>query len=152
MVITRELRDEIKNSVSSCIASIVKEDDFFQRIAQKVTDSVIKTLEKRISSLEQNINEINLSNNNILADIKDETATLKSENDLTMIKIDYLEQATRLNNLRIFKLDEREGENLKERIISLFNRKSVWTYMGSIFVLKDNKRLKINNKHDLNKL
>nr|CAI5858687.1 unnamed protein product [Callosobruchus analis] len=30
--------------------------------------------------------------------------------------------------------------------------RSVWTYIGSIFILKDNKRLKINNKHDLNKL
>nr|CAI5833035.1 unnamed protein product [Callosobruchus analis] len=30
--------------------------------------------------------------------------------------------------------------------------RSLLTYMGGIFVLKDNKRLKINNKHDLNKL
>ncbi|VEN42881.1 unnamed protein product [Callosobruchus maculatus] len=119
MVITRELRDEIKNSVSTCIASILKEDDFFQRIAQKVTDSVIKTLEERISSLEQKVKEINLSNNNILADVKDETAMLKSENDLLMKKIDDMEQETRLNNLRIFKLEEREGENLNDKVIKV---------------------------------
>nr|CAI5868526.1 unnamed protein product [Callosobruchus analis] len=139
-----------------------------------------------------------------------------------------MEQATRLNNLRIFKLEEREGGNLNDRAINLFdselqttlrnkdilfckrivgennrkptgvllklsslsvkmsiyNRKQmlkgtgvvvkkdlsdnrlkllecamekaslrrVWTQMGSIFVFKDTKRLKINNKHDLDKL
>ncbi|KAG5895665.1 hypothetical protein JTB14_026988 [Gonioctena quinquepunctata] len=59
MVITREIRDEMRNSVSTSINSVLKEEAFIKLIVEKVSDSLTKTLGEKIGELEQRINETN---------------------------------------------------------------------------------------------
>nr|CAI5856793.1 unnamed protein product [Callosobruchus analis] len=92
MVITREIRDEIRNSVASSISSLLKEDDFLTRIAQKVTEIVAKTIEEKMDKLEKKIVEV----------LKGEVAVLKSE------------------NVRIFNLPEKKNEDLSTEIKRIF--------------------------------
>nr|CAI5831401.1 unnamed protein product [Callosobruchus analis] len=120
MVITKEIRDEIKNTVSSCITSILADDEFLTRIAQKVSDTVGKTIEIRIAGIEQKLQEMNLKNNTIFKDLKDETANLLTKNEHLMTKVDESFLGARLKNIRIFKLKETDNEILIDRVTELF--------------------------------
>nr|CAI5826918.1 unnamed protein product [Callosobruchus analis] len=76
MVITREIRDEIKLSVSSSINSILKNDEFLDQLVQKVTESIAKTLEAKFIELEKKVAD----NSTGIVELKEETALLKYEN------------------------------------------------------------------------
>nr|CAI5847366.1 unnamed protein product [Callosobruchus analis] len=110
MVITREIREEIKHSVSTSITSLLKDDEFIVRIVQKVSDGVIKTVEDRLSRLEEKVNRLT-DNSTVIQDLKAEVNALKSENDYLLKKQDELDQAKRSNNLRFFQVAEKENEN-----------------------------------------
>nr|CAI5843004.1 unnamed protein product [Callosobruchus analis] len=103
MVITRDIRDEIKISVSSTINSVLKSDEFLDQLIQKVTENVIKTLEARFAELEKKLHD----NSSVIMELKEETGLLRYENECLSQKYDDLEQAGRVNNLRIFKVKEK---------------------------------------------
>ncbi|KAG5881976.1 hypothetical protein JTB14_011145 [Gonioctena quinquepunctata] len=89
MVITREIRDEIRNSVSTSINSVLKEEAFIKLLVEKVSDSLTKTLGEKIGELEQKINETNkkcIENSTVIEELKEETAALKSENEYLLRK------------------------------------------------------------------
>nr|CAH7726438.1 unnamed protein product [Callosobruchus chinensis] len=44
---------------------------------------------------------MNLKNDTVIKDLKDETAILRSENEHLMRKVDELDQGARLKNIRI---------------------------------------------------
>ncbi|KAG5891692.1 hypothetical protein JTB14_021162 [Gonioctena quinquepunctata] len=93
MVITREIRDEIRNSVSTSINSVLKEEAFIKLIVEKVSDSLTKTLGEKIGELEQKINETNkkcVENSTVIEELKEETAVLKSENEYLLRKYDVI--------------------------------------------------------------
>nr|CAI5817557.1 unnamed protein product [Callosobruchus analis] len=121
MVITREIRDEIKASISSSINYFLKNDDFIKELVQKVTDSVVKTISTRITQLEQKVEGIILDNSAVVRELKDETKMLKAENEFLLQKYDDLEQQAKINNLRIYRINETPGENLTLVIIQLFH-------------------------------
>nr|CAH7717442.1 unnamed protein product [Callosobruchus chinensis] len=226
MVITREIRDEIKASISSSINSFLKNDDFIKDLVQKVTESVVKTISARITQLEEKVEETIPGNSTVIKELKDETKMLKEENEFLLQKYDDLEQHAKINNLRIYKINETPNKNLPQVMIQLFhtrlgikvgtedivtctrigkrqpnnrptgvfikfsstsirhnifnnkkmlkgsgimvkedltdNRmklmeaaieraslKRVWSYNGTIYVMKDNRRISIKNKDDL---
>nr|CAI5826572.1 unnamed protein product [Callosobruchus analis] len=228
MVITREIREEIKHSVSTSITSLLKDDEFIVRIVQKVSDGVIKAVEDRLSRLEEKVNRLT-DNSTVIQDLKAEVNALKSENDYLLKKQDELDQAKRSNNLRFFQVAEKENENnlisdvtrlieshlgiklqdseivtcyrigkknanksrgilvtfsnsrikqliynakkklkgsgivikedltgtrfrLMEAAIEKTSVKSVWSYFGNIYVLKNGKRFVIRSDSDLQKL
>nr|CAI5836192.1 unnamed protein product [Callosobruchus analis] len=123
MVLTRELRDEIKSSVSSCISSALKDDDFIKAVVKKVTDVIVKTLGERISELEEKIERIRSNYSTVVNDLKEETALLKSENDLLLKRMDDLDQESRTNSLRIFNFIEKPQENLYDEVSQLIHSK-----------------------------
>nr|CAI5828147.1 unnamed protein product [Callosobruchus analis] len=82
-----------------------------------------KTIEIRIAGIEQKLQEMNLKNNTIIKDLKDETAILRTENEHLMRQIDELDQKARLKNIRIFKLKETDDEILTNRVTELFQSK-----------------------------
>ncbi|KAG5868260.1 hypothetical protein JTB14_016413 [Gonioctena quinquepunctata] len=89
MVITREIRDEIRNSVSTSINSVLKEEAFIKLIVEKVSDSLTKTLGEKIGELEQKINETNkkcVENSTVIEELKEGTAVLKSEDEYLLRK------------------------------------------------------------------
>nr|CAI5844495.1 unnamed protein product [Callosobruchus analis] len=118
ILITREIRDEIRNSVASSISSL-KEDDFLTRIAQKVTEIVAKTIEEKMYRLEKKVKEC-IHNSPVVEELKGEVAVLKSENDYLMRKFDEYDQRLRKNNVRIFNLPEKENEDLSTEIKRIF--------------------------------
>nr|CAI5856437.1 unnamed protein product [Callosobruchus analis] len=224
MVITRDIRDEIKISVSSTINSVLKSDEFLDQLIQKVTENVIKTLEARFAELEKKLHD----NSSVIMELKEETGLLRYENECLSQKYDDLEQAGRVNNLRIFKVKEKPQEKLVDEVINIikshlgvnvehkdillctrigkmekarprgillkltsilkkqeiFNKKknlkgsgivlkedltdhrlklmeeavektslkSVWSYNGRVYVMKDSKKINIRNRKDLDKL
>nr|CAH7724987.1 unnamed protein product [Callosobruchus chinensis] len=66
---------------------------------------------------------MNLKNNTIIKDLKDETAILRTENEHLMRKVDELDQGARLKNIRIFKLKETDNEILINKVTELFQSK-----------------------------
>nr|CAI5828571.1 unnamed protein product [Callosobruchus analis] len=106
MVITKEIRDEIKASITSSINSFLKNDDFTKDLVQKVTDSVVKTISARITKLEEKVEEIILDNSTVIRELKDETKMLKAENEFLLQKYDDLKQQAKINNLRIYRINE----------------------------------------------
>nr|CAI5840026.1 unnamed protein product [Callosobruchus analis] len=96
MVITREIRDEIKLSVSSSINSILKNDEFLDQLVQKVMESIAKTLEAKFIELEKKVAD----NGTGIMELKEETALLKCENECLLQKIDAFDQMSGCNNLQ----------------------------------------------------
>nr|CAH7752835.1 unnamed protein product [Callosobruchus chinensis] len=84
MVVTREIREEIKNAVSTSMV-------------EKVTDSVIKTIQGRLCQLEENVETFS-SYSPVIKDLKNEVCTLKSDNEFLLKKLDELDQVRRSNN------------------------------------------------------
>nr|CAI5844097.1 unnamed protein product [Callosobruchus analis] len=123
MFVTRELRDEIKSSVSSCISSALKDDDFIKAVVKKVTGAIVKTLGERVSELVHKIGRIQANNGTVVNDLKEETALLKSENDLLLERMDDLDQESRTNSLRIFNFNEKPQENLYDEVSQLIHSK-----------------------------
>nr|CAI5841198.1 unnamed protein product [Callosobruchus analis]CAI5848245.1 unnamed protein product [Callosobruchus analis] len=122
MVLTREIRDEIKGTVSHTINSILNEE-YVKQLVEKVTDSIVKTLERRIAHIEEKLEKIIKENSTVITDIKEEAAILKSENEFLLRKFDDIDQKGRCNSLRIFNLKESEGENLSNEVTQLVNSK-----------------------------
>nr|CAI5829100.1 unnamed protein product [Callosobruchus analis] len=107
MVVTREIREEIKNSVSTSITSLLKEYALISRIVEKVTDSVIKTIQGRLSQLEEKVETLS-TYSPVIKDLRNEVSALKSDNEYLLKKLDELDQDRRSNNLMIFKVPEKE--------------------------------------------
>nr|CAH7759654.1 unnamed protein product [Callosobruchus chinensis] len=121
MVITREIREEIKESINTSINSFLNKDDFLKELVQKVTDSVVKTISARLAVLEEKVEEISRENSKVIKELKDETKMLKLENEYLLQRYDDLDQKARINNLRIYKVDERPNENLPEVLIQILD-------------------------------
>nr|CAH7724116.1 unnamed protein product [Callosobruchus chinensis] len=100
MVLTREVRDEIKNVVSQSIQSILNDEQTGAKIEA-----------------------IALENSTVIRDIKEEAAILKSENEYLLRVFDDIDQQSRNKNLRIFNFPEKNGEDLPQEIIRLCNSK-----------------------------
>lgn len=105
----------IKNSVSKSLQSIIKGDDFIKCIVQKVTERVTKTLGIRIRKKYIDLNKRCANYSSVTNELKEDTDFLKSQNHLQM-KYDGIDQKVRLNNLRLFKVNESPQGNLIEII------------------------------------
>nr|CAI5852886.1 unnamed protein product [Callosobruchus analis] len=101
----------------------LKRKIFIKHLVEKVADSVTKNLSTKIAELEQKLEKLEADNSTVIADIKEEMAIMKTENDYLMKKFDQLDQQSRLNNVRIFSLKEQAGEDLEAEIIRLFDSK-----------------------------
>nr|CAI5817529.1 unnamed protein product [Callosobruchus analis] len=103
--VTRHIRDEIKNSVSSG-----RSDEFLDQLI--LTENVAKTLEVRFTELEKKLAD----NSAVNVELKEETALLRYENECLSQKYDDIEQASRINNLRIFQVKKKPQEKLAEEV------------------------------------
>nr|CAH7761141.1 unnamed protein product [Callosobruchus chinensis] len=113
MVITREIRDEVKLSVASAITDVLTEDTFIKTIVDKVSECVAKTLKDRVASLEQKVDVIHKrvdqekQENQVIIDaLRKEIAVLKTDQMSAIKKLQLLEHESKMCNLRIFNLVE----------------------------------------------
>nr|CAH7743578.1 unnamed protein product [Callosobruchus chinensis] len=130
MVITREIRDEVKLSVASAITDVLTEDTFIKTIVDKVSECVAKTLKDRVASLEQKVDVIHKrvdqekQENQVIIDaLRKEIAVLKTDQMSAIKKIQLLEHESKMCNLRIFNLVEIDGENTAAVVLKLLNSK-----------------------------
>nr|CAH7734081.1 unnamed protein product [Callosobruchus chinensis] len=130
MVITREIRDEVKLSVARAITDVLTEDTFIKKIVDKVSECVAKTLKDRVASLEQKVDVIHKrvdqekQENQVIIDaLRKEIAVLKTDQMSAIKKLQLLEHESKMCNLRIFKLVEIDGENTAAVVLKLLNSK-----------------------------
>nr|CAH7734080.1 unnamed protein product [Callosobruchus chinensis] len=123
MVITREIRDEVKLSVARAITDVLTEDTFIKKIVDKVSECVAKTLKDRVASLEQKVDVIHKQNQVIIDALRKEIAVLKTDQMSAIKKLQLLEHESKMCNLRIFKLVEIDGENTAAVVLKLLNSK-----------------------------
>nr|CAH7723918.1 unnamed protein product [Callosobruchus chinensis] len=120
MVITREIRDEVKLSVASAITDVLTEDTFIKTVVDKVSECVAKTLKDRVASLEQKEKQ---ENQVIIDALRKEIAVLKTDQMSAIKKLQLLEHESKMCNLRIFNLVEIDGENTAAVVLKLLNSK-----------------------------
>nr|CAI5850320.1 unnamed protein product [Callosobruchus analis] len=109
--------------VKKCLLTECFYSEYDKQLVEKVTDSIVKTLERRIAHIEEKLEKIIKENSTVITDIKEEAAILKSENEFLLRKFDDIHQKGRCNSLRIFNLKESEGENLSNEVTQLINSK-----------------------------
>ncbi|CAG9817123.1 unnamed protein product [Phaedon cochleariae] len=130
MVLTREITEEIKNAVTTAMDKILRDQRFTKAITDNVAEAVIKSVEKNLLELEQKLGD---HKNDMLEMKRDNESTLNildvsikeliHEKDSLIQKYDNMEQETRRNNLRVFNYEERNREETRKEIITLFNHK-----------------------------
>lgn len=96
MVLTREQIGDVKLIIKETISELLNDEIFIKKVAEKVLS--------------------NLNNNKQLPAYDDHIAALKQENKSLQYKISDLEQASRINNIRIIGL---EGKNTKQDVLGL---------------------------------
>lgn len=127
MVLTRDICDEIKSVVNQAVSKTIKSDSFINEISQKVIDAVTILVENKIVKIEQTVAELKTKNEKL------ESKILELQNNLEVTdcnrpsieEVDRLDQAARACNLRIFNLEEKTTENLKQEIKNVCKQISV---------------------------
>lgn len=108
MVFTERQKAELKNIAKEIIKECLSDKTFLETIAdivmQKLTDRLAKTNEK-VNALEEQI------------------CLIQGENEELKLKIDDIEQHTKLNQLRIFGVPETNQENLNDQLTDIFKNK-----------------------------
>lgn len=130
MVLTREVTEEIKSAVNAAVNKCLKEQSFIKTICDNVSIAVSKAMEQKLIQIEQKVVNLQAEFSQMKTDMESkinrmdtEITELLQEKNIIERKCDILEQATKMNNLRIFKVPEKNKENLKDEIIDLLNTK-----------------------------
>lgn len=101
-----------KNDLKNVLDEFFSDKTFFDTFAVKVADIVsqkmmvhIEKLDTRISALEKHMNNI------------------QGDNEELRMKVDTLEQQSKCNQLRVFGVPEDGNENVKEKLLDIFENK-----------------------------
>lgn len=124
MVITREISEEIQNSIQNALKKFLHDQSFIETLADGVSHIITKTIKDRFFEMEQKLDQaMRESRAKINAEHDASLKVLKEENENLKMKIDKIEQNSQLNNLRVFNLPEKTGENTKTEILKFINGK-----------------------------
>ncbi|CAH1173915.1 unnamed protein product [Phaedon cochleariae] len=130
MVLTRDVREEIESAVNQAVSKSIKSDFLIDQIVSKVTEAIIKTIdhkllkmESTVAELEQNFAILNEKFENKFKTMEDEMKTTVRMKNKMEDRIDQMDQATRVCNLRIFSLKEKTNENTREEVKKILNTK-----------------------------
>ncbi|CAG9820710.1 unnamed protein product [Phaedon cochleariae] len=133
MVITREMRDEIELAVSKAVSESIKREINVKEIISKVTQAITKTISDSLSNLEKAVAELKNKTEAENKKLQDKVGKLEQEmkevvkkTNIYEEKLDYMDQNTRLSNLRVFNLNESQEEPRNE-IKNLFQSKMAIT-------------------------
>lgn len=128
MPVTRDVKEQIENSVNQAIIKSLQNEDFIKTITKTVVTAVIKTLETRLIELEESVayikNEIDIMKNdsaNKIIHLEENDEEQKS-NDVIK-RIDQIDQTNRLTNLRLFNMEEKHNEDTKNEVLNLIKGK-----------------------------
>lgn len=102
MGFTRENKAEIKDIVRDAITTLLADEQFINKIADRVCEKLNKRFDELKKECENKIAEV----------------SKKCEE-----KVDELEQYTRRNNVRIFGIPEDNNEDLEDKVINLCQSK-----------------------------
>ncbi|XP_074026905.1 uncharacterized protein [Leptinotarsa decemlineata] len=132
MVITREMRDEIELVVSKVVSESIKRELNMKEIS-KVTQAITKTINDSFLNLEKTVAELKHKTEAENEQLKDKVEKFDQEikevvkkTNIHEEKLDFMDQNTRLSNLRVFNLNERQ-EDTRNEIKILFQSKMAIT-------------------------
>lgn len=133
MPITREVSEEIKAIVDVALKQVWMDDNFIKSICDKISAEITSTLNKKLKSLEKEVTAVNTEINSMKNDLKgyktnyedkvNELNVKISKYEEKLNKIDDIEQESKRNNLRIFQLPEKNGEDTKDEVVKLLKNK-----------------------------
>lgn len=110
MVFTQNQQTDIKTLATSAISECVEGGNFLEDIAQKVAAIVVKQLDDRFEQLLKKYTAL-----------ENRVNTLEREKEELNKKVDFLEQYTRRNSVRVFGIPEKKNENTDELVLEVFN-------------------------------
>lgn len=105
MLLTLEQIADFKVLFQECLADIVQNDAFIQKVAA----AIAKTIDQKIDVA--------------LKTYSAKWEMLEKENRMLVNKLDQLEQYTRRNSLRIFGVAEEKDENLEDKVVNICKQK-----------------------------
>ncbi|KAK9681218.1 hypothetical protein QE152_g38491 [Popillia japonica] len=105
MPLTPEQIADFKVLFQECLADIVQNDAFIQKVAA----AIAKTIDQKIDVA--------------LKTYSAKWEMLEKENRMLVNKLDQLEQYTRRNSLRIFGVSEQKDENLEDKVVNICKQK-----------------------------
>lgn len=131
MVLTRDIREEIESSVSQALNKCIKNDSLFiKTIVNKVTEAVIKTINNKLLNLEETVQEVQSTQNELKSDLEEKINKLEDEIREAKLcgqgieaDMEKMDQESRRLNLRIFGFEERTKEDTKKELIKFLNSK-----------------------------
>ena len=106
-----ELHTIVKEISQKIVNQIITDKDFMDALAVKVADVVSKKMDEKIKILETKINTL-----------ENELKSVQGEKEELYLKIDDLEQVSKLNQLRLYGVPE-DKNDLKLKVIQIFENK-----------------------------
>ncbi|CAH1183950.1 unnamed protein product [Phaedon cochleariae] len=130
MVLTREIIEKIESAVNIAVNKSLKSDSFVNTIANDISAAVIKTVIKKLSQLEADVEILQGDLSKMRKEFdskinKIQHIVQKTNNEKCVLekKFEQMDQATRRMNLRIFNYKEKANEHVREELIQIFNAK-----------------------------
>lgn len=130
MVITREVKEVIENTVSQAVSKSLQNKDLIKTITETVVNAVVKTLDIRLVKIEESVASLKsefantqLENENELKLLKATIDNMNQKNEETYEKFERIDQANRKKVLRIFNVTEKNKEDTRNEIIHILNMK-----------------------------
>ncbi|CAG9822007.1 unnamed protein product [Phaedon cochleariae] len=100
-----EYRNIAKEVSKEIVHDLMGDDRFLECLADKLADKVSEKVNRRLEDLATKINTL-----------ETKIAHIQGDNENLMIRIDELEQKSKLDQLRIYGITEEREENLKPKI------------------------------------
>ncbi|CAH1160301.1 unnamed protein product [Phaedon cochleariae] len=130
MVITREVREEIESAVNQAVSKSINSDTFIKTLTNNVTTAIIKTIDKKLSLLEESVADLRNTMKEDKLELENKIKFLEKslkdeeiENNKMKNIIDKIDQASRSTCLRMFNVPEKSKEDTREEVIKLIKTK-----------------------------
>lgn len=130
MPVTRDAKEQIEYSVNQAIINSFQNEEFIKKISNSVVIAVIKTLETRLTDLEDSVallkKELDIiKNDNVykITRLEETVASEEVKNKDANERLEHIDQANRLTSLRLFNMEEKQREDTKNEVIQLIKDK-----------------------------
>lgn len=106
------LKKDQKDEMKKCLLDFFTDKEFMSLLADKITEIVEKTLDKRLGEMDSRIEEL-----------ENRTEQYQSKYCELEKKVDMLEQANKLKKLRLYGMVEEPKEKLKDKVLDIISKK-----------------------------
>lgn len=109
----------IKSHILSCFS----DTDFLKNFAAKIADSFTANLNTKLKQFEERVDTLETQLVEAKVNSEMQLGVLKRENSELREMIEQLQQVNKSNKLRVYGLQERDNENVKQVLCEMFSKK-----------------------------